>query len=289
MSPARARLLVFFASGFAGLIYESIWTHYLKLFLGHAAHAQTLVLAIFMGGMAIGAALAARRTEGIERPWRAYAAVEAAIGVLAWSFHPIYTGSTEGFYAMALAGQVDGSIFVALKWALATLLILPQSVLLGATFPLFAAAATRADTPNTGRTLATLYFGNSLGGALGVLVCGFVFVPRLGLPATMALAGTLNLLIAGVVLRLPFDAAARAASHTPPAHAPLGRPEGLLLTVAFLTGASSFVYEVAWIRMLSLVLAIFMGGMAVGAAPAARTGCVWPAAASCRHRKPPET
>jgi len=40
-------------SGFAGLIYESIRTHYFKLFLGHAACAQSLALAIFMGGMAI--------------------------------------------------------------------------------------------------------------------------------------------------------------------------------------------------------------------------------------------
>ena len=46
--------LLFTASGFSGLIYQSIWSHYLKLFLGHAAYAQTLVLAIFMGGMAIG-------------------------------------------------------------------------------------------------------------------------------------------------------------------------------------------------------------------------------------------
>jgi hypothetical protein len=38
---------VFALSGFSGLIYESIWTHSLKLFLGHAAYAQTLVLAIF--------------------------------------------------------------------------------------------------------------------------------------------------------------------------------------------------------------------------------------------------
>lgn len=52
----RAVLFLLFAlSGFSGLIYESIWTHYLKLLLGHAAYAQTLVLAIFMGGMAIGA------------------------------------------------------------------------------------------------------------------------------------------------------------------------------------------------------------------------------------------
>jgi hypothetical protein len=50
----RFLLVVFVVSGFTGLIYESIWSHYLKLFLGHAAYAQTLVLAIFMGGMALG-------------------------------------------------------------------------------------------------------------------------------------------------------------------------------------------------------------------------------------------
>ena len=56
----RFLLAVFVVSGFTGLIYESIWSHYLKLFLGHAAYAQTLVLAIFMGGMALGSWAVAR-------------------------------------------------------------------------------------------------------------------------------------------------------------------------------------------------------------------------------------
>ena len=43
-------LAIFVLSGFAGLIYQSIWSHYLGLYLGHAAYAQALVLAIFMGG-----------------------------------------------------------------------------------------------------------------------------------------------------------------------------------------------------------------------------------------------
>ena len=51
---------VFALSGFSGLIYESIWTRSLKLFLGHAAYAQTLVLAIFMGGLAVGAGRCSR-------------------------------------------------------------------------------------------------------------------------------------------------------------------------------------------------------------------------------------
>ena len=45
--PRGAFYLLFVVSGFAGLIYESIWSHYLKLFLGHAAYAQSLVLAVF--------------------------------------------------------------------------------------------------------------------------------------------------------------------------------------------------------------------------------------------------
>ena len=53
LDVARRRFLlgIFVVSGFTGLIYESIWSQYLKLFLGHAAYAQTLVLTIFMGGI----------------------------------------------------------------------------------------------------------------------------------------------------------------------------------------------------------------------------------------------
>src|SRR5258706_15881123 len=55
-------LALFFVSGFAGLIYESVWSHYVKLFLGHAAYAQTLVLVVFMGG--------SRSGRGFAREWR---------------------------------------------------------------------------------------------------------------------------------------------------------------------------------------------------------------------------
>ena len=68
---SRAAFYVLFtASGFAGLIYESIWTQYLKLFLGHAAYAQSLVLVVFMGGMAAGAASCARLSTRLAQPAR---------------------------------------------------------------------------------------------------------------------------------------------------------------------------------------------------------------------------
>ena len=57
--------VIFFFSGLAGLIYESVWSHYVKLFLGHAAYAQTLVLVVYIGGLALGSWLCARWTSSI--------------------------------------------------------------------------------------------------------------------------------------------------------------------------------------------------------------------------------
>src|SRR6202035_3275130 len=83
----RFLLAVFVVSGFTGLIYESIWSHYLKLFLGHAAYAQTLVLMLFMGGMAIGAWLCSRLSLRWSNLLRGYAVAEAVIGLAALAFH----------------------------------------------------------------------------------------------------------------------------------------------------------------------------------------------------------
>src|SRR5512140_3138560 len=87
---------IFAVSGFSGLIYESIWTHYLKLFLGHAAYAQSLVLAIFMGGMALGSWACSRLSGRWRNVMRGYAVVEGAVGVLAILFHPVFVGAVEG-------------------------------------------------------------------------------------------------------------------------------------------------------------------------------------------------
>ncbi|MGB5626420.1 MAG: hypothetical protein WBM61_11845, partial [Woeseiaceae bacterium] len=75
-APRSLYFFIFAVSGFSGLIYESIWTHYLKLFLGHAAYAQSLVLIIFMGGMALGSWLASRFSTRRKSPLLFYAAIE---------------------------------------------------------------------------------------------------------------------------------------------------------------------------------------------------------------------
>jgi spermidine synthase len=242
--------VLFTASGFAGLIYESIWTHYLKLFLGHAAYAQSLVLAVFMGGMAAGAAWCGRRSARLANPLAAYALVEAIIGVAALAFHPVFVGVTDWSYERLLPALGDESLALAAKLGVSCLLILPQSVLLGMTFPLMSAGLVRAQPGAAGESVAMLYFTNSLGAAAGVLTSGFVLIAWAGLPGTLQTAGFLNLAIAAVVwlIARPIRHAAineRSARET---------NLGVLLAIAFFTGLASFIYEISWIRMLSLVL-----------------------------------
>lgn len=247
--------LIFTVSGFSGLIYESIWTHYLKLFLGHAAYAQTLVLAIFMGGMAIGAGICGQLSSRWKNLLLGYAIAEGLIGFCALLFHPVFTHVTELVLTRVLPSLTEETSVSIAKWSIATLLILPQSILLGMTFPMMTGGILRRFPANAGRSIATLYFLNSLGGAFGVLVSGFWLIKWVGLPGTIGLAGALNLALAGVVIALSRQGSevaeiAKATTADNSASAPLL----LFLAVASLTGLASFVYEVAWIRMLGLVL-----------------------------------
>jgi len=107
--------LIFVLSGAAGLVYESIWTHYLKLFLGHAAYAQTLVLALFMGGMAIGSWLCSRWSAGWGNLLRGYAVAEGLIGIAALAFHPVFVAATDAAYESilpALGGEIPAMVLI---------------------------------------------------------------------------------------------------------------------------------------------------------------------------------
>ena len=288
--------LVFVVSGAAGLIYESIWSRYLSLFVGHSAYAQIIVLVIFLGGMSLGALLVGPRSARLRQPLLWYAAVEALVGIVGLLFNVVYVDVSDVAYDRIFPALAGGWALVVVKWLLASLLILPQSILLGTTFPLMSAGVIRLVRDRPGRVLGLLYFANSLGAALGVLVAGFVLLDRVGLPGTLVSAAVLNLVAAaGVVATLwltgaPWRAGDGLASSetrealSVPAGSVLANssqnpgstPAVLLLVVAFGTAVASFIYEIAWIRMLSLVLgsathsfelmlSAFILGLAMGA------------------------
>lgn len=284
--------LVFVLSGAAGLVYESIWSRYLGLFVGHSAYAQVIVLVIFLGGMSAGAALTARHSRRLREPLLWYAGIEAVVGVLGLVFHEAFVGVTAFAYDTIFPALAAGTPVLLAKWTLAAALILPQSVLLGATFPLMSAGLLRRldageDAAGSGRILGILYFANSLGAAVGVLAAGFWLIRVAGLPGTLLAAAIANLLVALIVFAaVRLEREEELPELAPPPAPPLDetvRPAGdarplwrVLLAVSFGTAVASFVYEIAWIRMLSLVLgsathafelmlSAFILGLALGA------------------------
>lgn len=271
---------IFVLSGFAGLIYQSIWSHYLGLFLGHAAYAQALVLAIFMGGMAAGAAWIARAGQRWRNLIRGYAVIEAIIGLCGLLFHTIFGGVAGFSYDWLIPALADPLAINLARWVVAALLILPQTILLGMTFPLMSGGLIRRYPGSDGHVLGGLYFTNSIGAAVGALVAVFVLLPWVGLPGAMTAAGLLNFVVAGLAWWLarepepqrPADHASAAGANQSLRQNPLLR---LVLISTALSGAASFAYEIIWIRMLSmavgstmhafeLMLASFIAGIALG-------------------------
>ena len=248
--------LAFTLSGVAGLAYELTWTRYLALLVGHAAFAQVLVLAVFLGGTAVGSLLAAERSRSLERPLRAYALVEAVLGGFGIIFHLLYLAGAGVLYELVLPALGEGWSSGMAIWTIAIMLILPQAVLLGTTFPLMAAGVVRLRPGAPGRSVADVYLLNTLGGAAGVLLGGFALVPVIGLPGAAAVAGVLNLTASALAYRADRLPRASAVTERTPsvAASPVRASVPLLLMATLLSALASFLYEIGWIRMLSLVL-----------------------------------
>lgn len=284
----RMLLLLFVASGFAGLVYQAIWSHYLGLVLGHAAYAQTLVLAIFMGGMALGAWLVSARGGRWTGLIRAYAIVELVIGVTALVFHPMFVGYMSLSQDTVLPALQSEAGIRAWQWGTAALMIAPQSILLGMTFPLMSGGYLRVAPGQDGQILGGLYFTNSIGAAAGALVATFLLLPWIGMPGAILVAGVINVLVGLLAWRVSMRAEAvgpapeavativpEARTLEPVDRKSLDRFSTVVLFVAIVSSASSFVYEIGWIRMLNqalgttvhsfeLMLSAFILGLAFG-------------------------
>ena len=88
---------VFFLSGAAALLFETLWFRQSGLTFGNSVTASSLVLAAFMGGLALGNGLSARLGRRIVRPVRVYALLEIAIAlsgvVIVWVLPAVTAGA----------------------------------------------------------------------------------------------------------------------------------------------------------------------------------------------------
>lgn len=275
---------LFAVSGFAGLIYEGSWARYLKLFLGHSSYGQVLTLCIYMGGLAIGSFVAGKLVTKTRRPLLGYAAVELAIGIGGFAYHPLYNALTGFFYNSEFTAGLSSTGAEIAKVLLATASTLPIAVAVGMTFPFIAAGLMRKSGAEV--SLPILYFTNSLGSAIGILATSYLLIPVVGNHATLCVAGSLNFLLAavfGFIGMFTSPVAAVEPNEEPKnedyaAEHKLPMPKkSVWLWIAAITGLTSFVYEIVWTRLLSLLmgssshsfdqmLSAFILGLALGSA-----------------------
>lgn len=270
--------LCFIFSGATGLIYEVLWARMLGLVFGATTLAVSTVLAAFMGGLALGSALAGRFAPRIKRPLSAYGWLEIGIAVYA-VLVPFLFRWVDHLYVL-IWQEFHPSFFVFSLWrfALSSLLLLVPTTLMGATLPVLSAALLNSLDHDSG-SVTKLYACNLLGAILGTVIAGFVMLPFLGVRNTILVAAVINTIIG--LTALVADRRMGARELVPLTASPVETVEVVTgktfwLACAFASGYVTISSQVAWTRILtmvigsstyafSIVVALFLIGLAAGA------------------------
>ena len=240
-------------TGFSGLLAEQGFERYMALLVGATATASAVVLFTYFLGFAVGGVAAARfLNQGrIRRPLAVYGIVEGLAGVscvvFSYSFHAIMAklAPLQGFVSgVAMQTQV--------RFLCGCLLVLPTAALMGASFPLIAAALD-ASHPAGKKRWSQAYTANLAGALAAALAAPFAILPLIGLRGALWLCCAANTGVAvGAVAisnRLPvkLGKAARAIAGS-------ARGIRLLLAASFASGAVFFALEVVWTHLIGVVI-----------------------------------
>src|SRR3954467_7481377 len=282
-------LLCFTCSGMSGLIYELAWVRSLELIFGATTFAIATVLAAFMGGLAGGSYFIGRigKKFGQWHPLRLYAAMEVIIAVLGVLVPLSFAALVPVYQEVWKTTHASFITFSALRFFLSALVLFIPTFMMGATLPIVSSYVNRQGSLGKGR-IGLLYTCNTAGAGLGCLAAGLWLFPGIGLAKTQWLAVALNLIAAAGGWRLSRKPAQESAGADEPADvqneaaAPSALEAAGPLIVAYaVSGFVAMLYEVAWSRVLVLVLgcttyactimlATFLLGLTLGALGAAR-------------------
>jgi spermidine synthase len=257
-------LLLTFATGASGLVYEVAWQRYLATLLGSHSEATAAVLAIFLGGLSVGYSVFGRltrrmvenatRTGGHPRLLLAYGIIEGSIGVYALVFPWLFAG-IQGISSLVPHGTTG--LGFAFDVVLATFLIGPPSVLMGGTIPILTQALSRGLEDAT-RFHALVYALNTAGAFLGALTAGFVLVPWLGLVNLMYAVGAVNITAGSIFVLLGFRARPLAPGLDAPVDAARIANFAVYAVIALLVGFAMMALQTVVIRI---------AGLAIGSSP----------------------
>lgn len=274
------------ASGGAALVYEVVWVKLLSIAFGSTTLSLAIVTSIFFFGMAGGAWIGAAKADQQRRPLLVFAALETVIAAFApitlylFELAPVsyrLLGSDPGLFSL-----------LALKALLTLAILIAPALAMGATLPLAAAAVDRQQ--RAGLSAASLYSANTFGAVAGTLLVGLVLIASVGMLGALIAGAALDLTAALLAVvadrklhRAQAPLALRADPTAPPA---LVAGPWLIPVVAGIGGLAGMAYEVAYTRVLhvvmastvetvAVVLAAFLSGIALGAAGYRAWGRRW--------------
>jgi spermidine synthase len=259
-APYVTIFLLFVLSGATSLVYEVLWLRQLILIFGSTQFATSTILSTFMGGLALGAFCAGRLLTGRQvSPLRIYGVLEIGIGLYALVV-PTLLGALSPIYRMLWqAGASESFILLSLaKFVGIALILLPPTVLMGASLPVLARQV--ADDPDRiGGKVGLLYAINTFGAVLGTFIAGFVAIPGIGMQRTLWATAAVNLLLGAAAILLarrfaPVSVSIKADVPEPRSDGPAPRRVRFVLLAFGLSGFGALVLEVAWTRVLALVM-----------------------------------
>lgn len=252
---------MFVASGFCGLLYQVVWLRLAFAAFGVVTPVLSVVISVFMAGLAVGSWAGGRWVDAVSRRWGVpaiglYGLAEILIGIGGLSVPAIFAAGERFLLSF---GAMDSLSYLAGSAGILAVSILPWCLFMGMTFPLMMAHLRGAAPGQTG-SFSYLYLANVIGGMIGILLTAAALIEWIGLRHCLVVAAACNFGIAlaafvraGQARRTAEAPAAAAVAAFPAAAAPVAARR-LALAILFMTGFTSMALEVVWTRLFTPVL-----------------------------------
>jgi spermidine synthase len=179
-AAARGALILpaFAISGFCAILYEVAWTRILSVPFGGMVYSFSSILAVYLLGIAVGAAVASILLRITKAPVLLFGVFQLLLAGAVVQGSSVFASLPD--LQTALIAQSRGSaaaLFSGEARMTARIVLLP-TFFLGALFPLAAAIYQRGR--RAGASVGTIYAANTLGSIAGSILTGFVLVPAIG-------------------------------------------------------------------------------------------------------------
>ena len=250
-------------SGFASLGYELCWIRKGALLIGATPQALSSIVAVFFGGMAVGAYLFGLLSKRTKNPLLWYGIIECTVGVMAASTPILFAIAGE---SSALVNQLSGtsqSLQLIARSALVAALIFPSCVLIGGTLPLLYQFFVNNRGADVRFAAGKLYAVNTAGAFFGCMLCGIWFIPLWGINASIRFNALLSFIAGAAVIMLSKTLPSSPADNSPPIQecststadqTKSGKTIFLMYILFFWAGFTALGYEILWVRFLSLII-----------------------------------